>query len=706
MREKGTGRPIAGAVVMWNSLFGGRSVADTDASGTFRGFIAREEIDAVPSLIRVPDPFFMPVDRAEARQDMPPRGVDEATLQPVELTRGVEVRGTVVDERGEPVAGAEVEAIRPRVISWVRSTRADVAGRFVLHGVDPRAELIFRAWDGLAGSAAGSFAPDALAARPIVLTVKPGHTAPIVGRVVDPDGRPIAGGSVRIRHKDGRPIVVDPLVQGQGSAPLHTDAQGRYRTMRRLPVNYAYVAEARAPGRPPVRSAAITPGDRDREFPPIVLRRLRTIEGRVVDRQGRPVAGALVYQSGDGPMRTETLADRDGRFALSGVFEGPAIVLARKGGFRAHFQPVDDGAASIRITLARVDEAPIAAYKTLPPALPADEEKALVRRLVQSEAGRVLARGGDREKYAFLSDLAAFDPADALERLEATRFADPDYVDPIRRAAAEALARENLDDGLAVVETLKTPEQRAQGYLAVLRAVPDLEPARARQVLDQAIVNARSPSNEWQKIYLLEQIAGRLIDLGEIERAKPLIREGEELVRKTLRDRALSVRLASFAALMLRVNPAAALLAFEDLRRQVDGGQVTVRAFGLDRYYGQAAYHLAARNSAEAERMLRRLSFTLVRPANICVVAVCADGPRRPAARPQARRPDHRGRAGPQGACPRPDGRGDRPRQGRGLEAARRRLCRAGIPGRPRLDLAVRQHLRRRRPAAAGRRAG
>ena len=55
----------------------------------------------------------MPVDRAEARQDLPPRGVNEATLQPVELPRGVEVRGTVVDERGEPVAGAEVEAIRP-----------------------------------------------------------------------------------------------------------------------------------------------------------------------------------------------------------------------------------------------------------------------------------------------------------------------------------------------------------------------------------------------------------------------------------------------------------------------------------------------------------------------------------------------------------------------------------------------------------------
>ena len=91
----------------------------------------------MPYLIRVPGPFFMPVDRAEARQDLPPRGVDEATLQPVELPRGVEVRGTVVDERGEPVAGAEVEAIRPGALPWVRSARTDAAGRFVLHGADP-----------------------------------------------------------------------------------------------------------------------------------------------------------------------------------------------------------------------------------------------------------------------------------------------------------------------------------------------------------------------------------------------------------------------------------------------------------------------------------------------------------------------------------------------------------------------------------------
>ena len=88
VREKGTGRPIAGAAVMWYGLFDGYPVADTDASGAFRGFIAREEIFAVPS----PDPRAEPVLHARRRgagaAGPAAARVDEATLQPTELPQG------------------------------------------------------------------------------------------------------------------------------------------------------------------------------------------------------------------------------------------------------------------------------------------------------------------------------------------------------------------------------------------------------------------------------------------------------------------------------------------------------------------------------------------------------------------------------------------------------------------------------------------
>ena len=113
----------------------------------------------------------------------------------------------------------------------------------------------------------------------------------------------------------------------------------------------------------------------------------------MIDRQGQPVAGALVFQSGDGPMRTETSSDDQGRFRLAGVLEGPAVVFAQKGGFRLQFHPIDDGAIPIRVTLARTSEPPAATFRTSAPALPAGEEETLSRRLIQPYAERVVAEG-------------------------------------------------------------------------------------------------------------------------------------------------------------------------------------------------------------------------------------------------------------------------------------------------------------------------
>ena len=234
----------------------------------------------------------------------------------------------------------------------------------MLHGVDPHEELILTAWDGLASTASVAVGiPQAIAARPITLTVSPGNTAPVGGRVVDLAGKPIAGASVRIwrevRMNEGRVVVIDPITAGNGSAVLRTDAQGRYRTLQRFPVHCGYYVEASAPDRFPARSPVIAPGARTRELPSVVLRRLRTIEGQVVDLQGKLVAGAVVFQSGDGPMPTESLTAADGRFQLPGVLEGPALVFARKDGFRLTFVGSSVSAGGdlpAKVTLARTGE--------------------------------------------------------------------------------------------------------------------------------------------------------------------------------------------------------------------------------------------------------------------------------------------------------------------------------------------------------------
>ena len=71
-------------------------------------------------------------------------GVGEALMHmDIELSRAAVVAGTVVDERGEPVPGARVEAMEPRLLDWRRvvvpagiATTDDV-GAFRISGLNP-----------------------------------------------------------------------------------------------------------------------------------------------------------------------------------------------------------------------------------------------------------------------------------------------------------------------------------------------------------------------------------------------------------------------------------------------------------------------------------------------------------------------------------------------------------------------------------------
>ena len=202
----------------------------------------------------------------------------------------------------------------------------------------------------------------------------------------------------------------------------------------------AYYAEAGAPERLSARSAQIGLAGRSQELPAFVLRRVGKIEGRVVDRQGKPVSGAIVRQSGDGPLPTETLSDDQGEFRLTGVLEGPAFVFAEGKGFRFHFQGIDANAKPVTVVLARTSEPPASSYRTLPPVLPIDEEKALARRLMQAHGERVLKCGDDDDKFRFLINEAAIDPFAVLERIETVKFNEPDYAKAARLNLVEALA--------------------------------------------------------------------------------------------------------------------------------------------------------------------------------------------------------------------------------------------------------------------------
>ena len=152
-----------------------------------------------------------------AIQRMPAAQSTELVLPTVELPRGVDVKGSVVDEQGQPVAGAQVESRWEGARSIVASAlaRTDQDGRFVLlRGVDPLAELKLTAWDGFASlDGAMIVRAEAAQTKPIVLRIEPKNTAPLGGRVIDLAGNPVAGASIQLwrreHARDGRETVID-----------------------------------------------------------------------------------------------------------------------------------------------------------------------------------------------------------------------------------------------------------------------------------------------------------------------------------------------------------------------------------------------------------------------------------------------------------------------------------------------------------------
>ena len=518
VREKESKRPIAGVKLVINGDFGGDRFAVSDSQGNYSARVVRGVNQAYGWPIRIPRPFYEPTGAPEVPQTMPTRDHAEFSLPPLELSRGVDLPGVVLDEASKPVADAEVEAIHGQAIL----TRTDSHGRFVLSGVDPLQELKLEARRGDASSGRTAILRAGnIATSPLSLAIHRSAVSRLAGRVVDRSGRPVGGASVRIWRQirqEGQSFLREPVAANDGSIVLRTGADGRFHTTRPLPPGDEYVVDAEARGRFPTRTEALTLTGGDRIVPDIVLPGIRTVTGQVVDRQGLPVAGVRVLQSGDGPLRTEAMTHSGGQFRLPGVIEGPAFVFASKDGYRFAVQTIELEPTPVKLILTRNEEPPTRSYKTLDSPLPAEEEKALARRLFLPYAERVLTQGSYAQKYRLVADAVHIDPNAVREKLETIKFADADYLNMARVQLVEGLATDSLDEALAQAEVCTSADSRVFCYLGICDVRPDLDKSRMREIIDQAVLNARAVKSPTDRLYIYGQIADKLIDLGEKER--------------------------------------------------------------------------------------------------------------------------------------------------------------------------------------------
>ena len=598
-RDARDGRAVAGA---WIAVVPSGPVGPirvrTDAEGRYETFIPAGL--ATHRVLAVPDRYLCPPGFLGPRAVEVPPAIASFELPPIELTRGLDLRGSVVDDGGRPAPGARVEASWTLFDGRIRAPRSASAtarpdGSFELGPVDPEAELALSASLGVR-STAEPVPARASGGQPIHLTiVEPDASSP-AGRVVDAEGRPVADASVRIWEVSGS--SGGTMLSFDGSDHLKADARGQFRGPRRLRPVREYRALAGAEGHLPGRTRPIRPGPPGvLTFPDIVLprepRRV-AVEGRVLDRRGLPVAGAEVRAEPEGPCCRRTLTDHDGRFRLEDLAEGRHLLFAEAEGFRFDGRAIDAPRGPIEITLTRLDEIPTLGMRTrsvAPPTL------TLPRAVLAPYVERVLTGGDHATRIRTLELLARLDPGRVLALIEARGIEDLGLADHLRQAAAAGLIGSDAERALAAVAAIRDRRWRALAYLDAADALPPSARALKREWVEHALRDARGIGDPSGRVVALAGVAGRLIDLGEVDHGGRLLAEVRPVVEALPGAAGGGRARAAFAEALARVDPANALALTENL---VDPG-------AFDRCRLKIARSLAGRDPAEAARVLATL---------------------------------------------------------------------------------------------------
>jgi hypothetical protein len=606
VQETSSRRPIAGVGV--------RLSADLDAP------LARSDAEGRISTYILPGRFRInPVDLPRG-YDNPsqvvvwqtlPEGTSEFTMQPIEVSRGVELHGRVLDSTGMPVPAATVAGHFEKGNGSLGGRIGAVTnceGRFGIAGLPLDATAYLSAVRGEATTAAPISVPSGR--KTIDLTVRPENAVALHGRARDAASRPVAGAVVRVtaRKRNENNLPVEQFTvsfDDEGRTTVQTGTDGQFRTPKQLRPDLEYRVDVEADGWVPASSEWIQPADRKLWYlPALVLQPsapARAVVGRVVDSQGRPIAGAAVFQSGDGPVRSRTTTDADGRFRLSGVYREPAWLFVEADGLTFEGHRIGAGNEAVELKVRRVGEPFIGPpFHTLPPVLPRDEEKALAHRLIGSDLS-LLTGEATRETYPLVRALPRVDFDRAWELVENRAVGNPQYSELLRRECANVLAATSLEEAATVAETLKEPSSRSFFYYMTSDALPGADRARKVDLLNKALLHARADTDPGKKVSALGRVGYRLLDLGEIERGTQVLREGQRLADTLPNvDRGpnsvLSQARGAFASHLARIDARAG--------RELAEGLVARDSAG---HRSGVALALADRDPAESEQILGKL---------------------------------------------------------------------------------------------------
>ena len=300
------------AVAGLNTFRPGHADAVTDAAGRF----VLGPVPRMPANVRLESEVYgmrdlkLPLDGGEWT---------------IDLEDGVVLSGQVLEDRGAPVAGAEV--------GWhadgagYRSVRTDAAGRFTLRGL-PELETSYL-WVVAEGWAPwvreGIELESEVAPAPVVARLEPGHA--LSGRVVDGRGRGLPG--VRVVLEGERTFergystdAPDTWEHLAGRGELRTGVDGRFRFADLYAGEFAVRGFAYGDRHALVEARARTgTDDLVLEFSPRTLERV-VLLGQVVDAlAGMPVTSYTLTLNVPTPTGSDgssrDVLDPEGRFRIA-----------------------------------------------------------------------------------------------------------------------------------------------------------------------------------------------------------------------------------------------------------------------------------------------------------------------------------------------------------------------------------------------------
>jgi protocatechuate 3,4-dioxygenase beta subunit len=244
-------------------------VATTDEKGQY-------ELNALPPARYTLSAYkggFVTLEYGQRRPNEPGRPVELADGEVLDridlaLPPGGVITGTVLDDAGEPMAGAIVQALRPRYVKGIRQLAAtssrdvtDDLGQFRLFGVAPgtytvsatasdgRSEVIRLAAANSVGSVATYYPGTLIAtdARPVQVetgtevsglsfAIVPARLASITGTVRTADGKvPVEAALSLAQSVEGGTSTRGAAVKPDGSFAIPNLPAGRYTLTARLP---------------------------------------------------------------------------------------------------------------------------------------------------------------------------------------------------------------------------------------------------------------------------------------------------------------------------------------------------------------------------------------------------------------------------------------------------------------------------------------